>query len=112
MEPGGTAWAESVDGIRWIPLVQPEGTPWAESADRIRAIPPVEAGVRGLPPVEAGGGWDSIPASGGVARAASWGNKECDNDVLSIGRSSETAGKTTFRRKGTNQNTLEIAGRP
>ena len=70
----GTAWAESVDGIRRIPPVQPGGTAWAESADRIRAIPPVMpgagwngAGVRGLPPVEPGGGWDSIPASGGVA---------------------------------------------
>jgi len=66
MEPGGTAWAESVDGIRRIPPVQPGGMAWAESADRIRAIPLVEAGVRGLPPVEAGRGWDSIPASGGV----------------------------------------------
>ena len=91
MEPGGTAWAESVDGIRWIPLVQPEGTPWAESADRIRAIPPVEAGVRGLerrrgPGASAGGGRRGLGQRSRERRSrgvAPRGKKERGSGVLS-----------------------------
>ena len=33
----------------------------------------------------------------------------CSNKQHSVGRSSETAGKTTFRRKGANQNILTDA---
>jgi len=80
----------------------------------------VEAGVRGLerrrgPGASAGGGRRGLgqhyreqPSRGAALR----GKKERGIGVLSVGRSSETAGKTTLRRKGTNQNALEITSRP